>query len=75
MTALGMYVCGESEDITHLAMLFSRYRRHSLTFPHIHTRGQQYGDHPGQYCFFLPPFFLHTLPFVHTPCVDHGHGH
>lgn len=60
MTALGMYVCGESslEDITHLAMLFSRYRRHDLTFPHIHTRGPQYGDHPGQYFFFYPIFFF-----------------
>jgi hypothetical protein len=73
MTALGMYVCGESEDITHFAMLFSRCRRHNLTFPHIHTRGQQYGDHPGQYCFFYPLFFTYTP--LHTPCVDHGHGH
>lgn len=50
MTVLGMYVCGESLGEYHTP-------RHAiqpvspppfdLPFPHIHTRGQRYEDHPG----------------------------
>lgn len=50
-----------SGDITHLAMLFSRSHRRHLTFPHIHTRGQQYEDHPTEYSFYFILFF--TYPF------------
>lgn len=63
-----------SGDITPLAMLFSRSHRHYLTFPHTHTRGQQYEDHPGQYCLSLSLFFFDIHFPLQNLCFDHDYG-
>ncbi|KAJ5518246.1 hypothetical protein N7453_000668 [Penicillium expansum] len=56
-----------SGDITPLAMLFSRSHRHYLTFPHTHTRGQQYEDHPGQIFVLIMTMEIDPLEFILLP--------